>query len=401
VRDGVGDPLLSLLLSGALLLFLRYRTTGRRGWLVAACCAAALSSLLKGALGPLLLAVILSVWELVREEVLPPASAVPPGAVRGLAPGSGQETGVGGAVAAGAGATGKGGRWLGRAWDRLRAPLAVAGLGIVPYLAWSLDTVRRRESFLAYEHRDLYLRITRGLASSHVHGAFFYPGVLREAFGHWWWAILPAVLGWSEVRRRGGPRARAFLLLPIWVGAVFMVLSLSVSKLGWYAEPTYPAIAVLLAAGCGEIGRRLGRWPVVRIAFALLLAVLVGARARWAWETVTRDQALGQMHRFVLAYRQLPHPHLYIGDLRPGGRLFQEWNYFYLHQLADLAQPLPRSLPAGCNVVVAGAPDGPGVDFGQARALILPLAKELPEESDVQIVDLCDGQLVRRLPGWS
>ncbi len=65
-REGVGDPLLCLLLTVALLLYLRYRSTNRLAWLAGACAAAALGGLIKGAIGPGILLAVTAVWEILR-----------------------------------------------------------------------------------------------------------------------------------------------------------------------------------------------------------------------------------------------------------------------------------------------------------------------------------------------
>jgi 4-amino-4-deoxy-L-arabinose transferase-like glycosyltransferase len=372
VREGVGDPLLCLLIASTLLLYLRYRTTGRRRWLLAAAAAAALSGLVKDLVGPLLLLAVLAGWELARRPML--ASVAP------AAPAAGSPL-----------------------LSRLRAPFALVALALVPYLLWFLDSVRRDRSFLPYEYRNLVVRNTHGLAAVHVHGIGYYPAVLYSAFGIWWWAILPAALAWAELRRQGGPRERAFLLLPVWAVVVIAALMLSASSLSWYLDPSYPAIAVLIAAGCGELGRRLGRRRALRAAFALTLAGLVVARASVAREMLSRDVPKSQVHQFVLAFRRLPDAHLYVaGGLEPPGTLVREWNRFYLDQLAAIARPLPATLPAGsCSIVLTAAPGGLAGRPSFAGAPILSLATSQPDEAPLAILDLCGGELVRRLPLWS
>jgi 4-amino-4-deoxy-L-arabinose transferase-like glycosyltransferase len=356
-REGVGDPLLCLLLASTLLLHLRYRSTGRRRWLLAAAGAAALAGLVKDFVGPLFALAILGVWEVACAR----AERVP------MAP-------------------------------RLRAPLAVAGLGLLPYLAWFADTLRRDPRFAAYQVRNLVLRHTHGLASVHVHGPGYYPAVLGEAFGHWWPALLPAALAWFAVRQGGAARARAFLLLPVWAGVVIAILLLSASSLWWYLDPAYPPLAVLLAAGGAEVARRLGRWPAARLGFAAVVAGLLAARIVTAWQNVVLPYPPSPMQRFVLAFRRLPpDARLYIGPLEPPGTLVREWNHFYLDELAAAARPLPPILPpARCNVVAIAAPLARRPDLAGAR--ILPVATTSDGEAPVVILDLCGGSLARLLP---
>lgn len=370
-RDGVGDPLLCLLLTATLLLYLHHRTTGRRRWLLAAAACAALAGLVKDLVGPLFFLAIAAAWELLRTR----DTDAPPNA-RKRAPH---------ALAA-----------------HLRAPLAVAGLGLLPYLLWFADMARRSPVFLAHEHRNLVLRHTRGLAAVHVHGPSYYPAALGAAFGHWWPAVLAAPLAWWALRRAApasAARLRAFLLLPAWVAVPLAMLALSASSLDWYLEPIYPPLAILIAAGCGEVARRLAHHRVLRAAFALAVAALASARASLAWQDVARRPPRDLIQRVVLTLAHLPAARLYLDDRTPTGPALKEWDHFYLATVKPPPTPLPAALPTGgCNVVLTAAPASLAArpDLAGARPLTLPA--DPPTDPALTFLDLCGGELLRRLP---
>ncbi len=386
-RDGVGDPLLCLLLMGALLLYLRYRTTGAGRWLAAAGIAAALSSLIKGLLGPFLLLAITMCWEVLLRVVPGAAGTVEKPAALDLPETADAADTVETETALAPGSLAK----------RLRAPLMLALGGAVPYLLWLLDTARHRAGMSSVLYRDIVVRATHGIDPAHVQGAGFYLHALGDAFGHWWLAIVPAVATFFAARRRAGPRARAFLLLAVWPVVVVAVLSLSTSKLAWYLDPALPAIATLLAAGCGEIVRGLARWPVLRLAVVAAMAALVASRTVAAWQNLAGPSRVSQMQRFVVAFRQLPRAHLYTGDFHGSPAQYREWNYYYLDQLDGVAYPLPPALPPGvCSVVVLTGREL-AARPGLAAATVIPVDKHSPDETDLFIVDHCNGELARRL----
>lgn len=403
-REGVGEPLFCLLLTVALLLYLRYRSTGRHAWLGGACAAAALAALVKGVFSPAILGAVTAVWEILQQRL--PVTAGPPAEITGAR----VEAGPGGRVEAGPGGERRGDdppppaagvrerRWRKLA-ARLGAPAALTGVGMAAYFLWLLDSGRRGAAIAAFLHRDIFVRATEGLDWRHVHGAGFYPEVLGKAFGHWWPAVIPAAVWLWRCRRQDGPRARASLLVAVWPVVVVAILSASVSKLAWYLDSALPPLAILLAAGCGEIGRLLARRRVAPLGFALLLAVLVGLRARLAWQTLEQPMQLGQMHRFVLAFRQLPGARLYLelGN-RADGRL-QPWDAFYLAELDSVSRPLPpglRAVPA-CTLVIAGRPTEVDARLHAERWYAAPIESRSPEETPLSIIDLCGGRLGRDL----
>ncbi len=407
VRDGVGEALLCLSLLAALLLYLRYRSTGRRGWLGGACAAAVVGGLAKGAIGPLYLGLITLVWELVRTYLQPAARPSPPSPLAALA-------------------------------SRLAAPAALAAAGLAPYVLWLLDMRRRGLALAEYLYRDVVQRNTVGLDPRHVHGLAFYPLALGEAFGHWWPALVPAAFFlWRRWRRPAGsagvgepagglpggparpgspaalagaparvdrpapdgPRSRALLMVAIWPIVVLAILSCSASSLPWYLQPALAPLAILLAAGCREIATWLARWRLAPPAFAFILALLVGFRAAYAWQLAAQPAKLGPMHRFVLAFRRLPGAKLYLESPFPKNLRFREWNYDYLVQLEDMARPLPSSFSAvtGCTFVIAERPEEVAARLHATAWTAAPVETHSGNEAPLYIIDLCGGRVGRSL----
>jgi 4-amino-4-deoxy-L-arabinose transferase-like glycosyltransferase len=389
VREGVSDPLLTLLMTAALLLYLRYRSTGRPSWLAAAGAAAALSSLLKNALGPLLLLAVTVAWE-IAVWALPPVGPETGG--EPIAPTGGPGPGLRGA----------------RLVSALRHPAVLALAGLSPLCVWFADNLVRVPGFLASQQRETLTRVLQGLDPSHLRGPAYFLTVLGEAFGHWWVGVVPAALALARLWRRGGPRARAALLLPIWGGVVVGGLTLSVSKLSWYIDPALPAVSVLLAAGFGEVGRRLALSPALRLVFGLAVLGLAGARGAYAWRTLAaRPAGLNPMHRLVLAVRGHQGARFYLDDMSADVVRIREWNYFYMNLLDDVSRPLPAALePARCTFVVTthAARLLARRDFAGADLVVAD--RHSAAEADLSIVDLCGGALAHEAhqpqtwPGW-
>jgi Dolichyl-phosphate-mannose-protein mannosyltransferase len=393
VRCGAIDPLLTLALSAALLLYLRYRTTGRLIWLGAAGAAAAAAALLKSVVGPVELLAVTASFELAL-------------AVAGRRAGALAEPGPPGAPS----------------W---KAPLALAGGGAVVLLAWFADVTRRSPDFPARLWADTVVRGVRGVDPGHVQGIGFYGRLLADDFGLLLAAGLLAPLALAGPWRQGGARARAALLLPLWTLVILGLLSLSVSKLPWYPDAALPPLVLLLAGGlCAAIARlaqpplpaairplparmapALGRAPALLLALAVTW--LTGRHLLGAWRAVSAPPLRTEMHRFAGVYRQLPRARLYLDLLRPRRpEQLREWNYFYLFSLParQAGLPAPPDGPGSpdapnaasrCAVLVTMRPESLARRPDLAAAPTLHLAKFDARESDLAIVDLCGGAVLR------
>ena len=80
---------------------------------------------------------------------------------------------------------------------------------------------------------------------------WFYLNRLRRGFSVWGY-LAPLAYVWSvrTVWRQGDRRLRLVL---VWITAPFLVFSLAQTKLGWYINMIYPAVALLLALGLSAL----------------------------------------------------------------------------------------------------------------------------------------------------
>ena len=76
------------------------------------------------------------------------------------------------------------------------------------------------------------------------------------------------------------------------------MLFASAPSLPWYLFPALPAVAILYAAGCGELARLLERWRRAPLIVAVLLAALLGARVVTAWQQAQTPVLGATLQRF-------------------------------------------------------------------------------------------------------
>jgi 4-amino-4-deoxy-L-arabinose transferase-like glycosyltransferase len=348
VREGVGDIWSALFTGVALLAYVQGRIAGSRKLLAVAICAAVAGSLIKGPVVFLILFSVGLVWEL-------------------------------------------GARAL---YGRRPRLLLLSGLVLasaIPFALWVVDSAARDPVARTKLWTQFIGRHTQALDPTHLHGAAFYPAVLAEAFG-WWLLVLLLPPLWRWLRAR-----ELALLLPIWSIVPIATFTLSVSKLPWYADPSLPALAMLLgiaiSAGMAQI-----RVPAVRYGIAALIVAALGLRVVAAWRAIHVPPRQTDMHRVALAYRAADRPALYVDRLDAPGFGYREWNSYYLNLLPRAAAGIPPAIDRSrCTLIVTMKPE-PLVRRGDfAGAAIQRLRKYDPREADLYLLDLCGGRFVRAL----
>ena len=126
-------------------------------------------------------------------------------------------------------------------------------------LCWVVPFVERASPDLAARvfHREPLGACSAGYASN-VRPFYFYALDL-------WRAFLPAAVllpfaAFSAFRKRRRPGGEAGLFFLSFAAGPLLLLSLSLAKDSVYALPTYPALALLVAAWCEEKLAERGRW---------------------------------------------------------------------------------------------------------------------------------------------
>lgn len=137
-------------------------------------------------------------------------------------------------------------------------PLPIAAF-LVPVLCWVVPFVERASPDLlrAFFIENHWGRAAGGYASN-VRPFYFYALDL-------WRAFMPGVLllpfaAYSAFRKRRRPGGEAGLFFLSFAAGPLLLLSLSLAKDSVYALPTYPALALLVAAWCEEKLAERGRW---------------------------------------------------------------------------------------------------------------------------------------------
>ena len=359
-REGVGDAPLTLFTMAALLLYLRHRSTGRWSWLVLASLAVALGALLKGPVGPLFFLGTTLAWEALL-PTLPGARSAGTPALR----------------------------------RRLLLPLVGVSLGLCVYGAWIADTFRRVPDFGPMLFDQTVRRVVLGIAAAHVHGPAFYFGVLWRAFGAWWLALPFALAALWRLGRQGDPRSRGALLVGLWALVPFVLVTLSASKLPWYLDPALPAYAVVLAAGCAEVGRQVEQRRWLWVTGLVVLSGFLTVRGVRVWQALPGSPERSPMHRLALA-AHWPGVRVLSDGVRPDTAGLREWNYFYLYWMEDVLRPLPQAFrPGTCDFVLSLHPDRLRQQSSFAAAQWLATKRRSVDEPLLMVADLCPGSLAR------
>ncbi len=160
-----------------------------------------------------------------------------------------------------------------RIWTRRWLGLAIfAGLTLPWYLAIAISS--RGEFFRFAVQTQVVQRISTGLEQ---HGGFpGYYAVLSLPMFYPWSALVPAALVMAWTRRKANPAA-GFMLG--WIIGPMLVLECVSTKLIHYYLPAYPACALLVACFVVEVarlGQGMAAWPLGRVAIKLIGAIAIG-----------------------------------------------------------------------------------------------------------------------------
>jgi 4-amino-4-deoxy-L-arabinose transferase-like glycosyltransferase len=125
----------------------------------------------------------------------------------------------------------------------------VAGMVVLPWHLWQYGM--HGESFLReYVAFNLVERVFRVIEENQG-GPLFYLDVVRRGFSLWGY-VLPLAYLWGIWRAwRKGDRGAVLLLS--WVAIPLVLFSVAQTKLGWYVNMIYPALALLLAIGLADL----------------------------------------------------------------------------------------------------------------------------------------------------
>lgn len=235
---------------------------------------------------------------------------------------------------------------------------SVALVGLASAAAWlgSLWAVDAPRVLWKMLYRGVWLRATEGLNPVHLHPPGFYAERLLEDFGLW---LVPAVLavagvGWR--RTEDGRDRTSILWLLSWLGGTLLVFLPSVSRLGWYLYPAYPAIALLSAAGvAGFVHRFRGHLRVVVVG---LVAVVLAMRIVIGLERVRTDVGRSAVESLAIRMRQDHEVLLFVDPrLRLLERGFTAEDYFYLRSAERASWSMPERLESEpCAHLVTSRP---------------------------------------------
>ncbi|GMU65454.1 MAG: hypothetical protein AMXMBFR36_17280 [Acidobacteriota bacterium] len=284
-----------------------------------------------------------------------------------------------------------------RAGAVLAAGIAVLGFLIAAASLGGLDdAVGRMVGW------DLLRRNLARVHPSHAGPWWFYLDRLVLDFGPLLALLLPAAWSFRSGGAQAAPPLAAPRLAPVELlaaaAAIVVILSLSASKLRWYALQVLPLAALAIAAGFVVLAR--GRSRLVKFALAAALTVVVAERASFALRRTATPPRRTHLDRALEETRRIPGARLVsaagLDPFAAVGRGAYAWdeassNSFYL-RLAREALAATEAPAAGCTVTLvarSAATAEPG-----APRLELP-----PDEGPFALVDGCDGRIVAALGG--
>jgi 4-amino-4-deoxy-L-arabinose transferase-like glycosyltransferase len=247
---------------------------------------------------------------------------------------------------------------------------------------------------------DLLQRNLSRVHPSHAGPWWFYLERLALDFGPLLVLALPAAWTIRSARATPAPardpRAFAAAGLLAAAAAMTLVLSLSASKLRWYALQALPTTALALAAGLTVLAR--GRGRLARAALAAAALVAVATRVEFALRRTSTPPRRTELHRAIEVVRRAPGTRLEAApDLDPfaaaGLAAYAPdeaaSNSFYL-RLAREPTLAPDAGTAPCAVTLTAGPTALAPSAPPRRALP-------PEEGPFVLLDGCGGQVVAAL----
>jgi 4-amino-4-deoxy-L-arabinose transferase-like glycosyltransferase len=369
-REGVGEPLLTLLLTLAFVSFFLYRRTGRRRWFLAALLPVMASSLIKGVFGPVSIGVILLLWEVSRRWWTRRQAPVRHGQRENSSSPNPSAS-----------------------WPHLMtAPLVLIVVGSLPYVLWLLDLEARGVSVRKYLHFEVAQRLSTGIVETHVHGPGFYPHHLWIGFGWWWVALVPAILGIWRWQARSSARRDAFVLVALAGIAGVAGLYLSASTLPWYLYPAFPALSILLAAGCAILFEWLAPSPLSPVAVVVVVTVAALWRLGFAWEITKQIPPPTVIEQFVAQAHLAPGAPIVIDP--PALAKLSDSSYFYLGALPGVRNGMVLAGDSDrCTYVITDRP----ADVSAGRQIVVP-PLAFKELELLSLVVLCDRRSPVRSP---
>lgn len=374
-RHAVADNLVCLFVMTTLFMYYRYLTTGRPSWMIVALASAAMSSLFKGLFAPVILLAILILWEFIwassaieekhSQEDLVRHNSIDQLSFRNWALMSFGQT-------------------------NLWRPLVVFTASMVPYMVWLFDNLARNPDFLEKVYKQNIVRATHGLDPSHLNGPLFYPAILFECFGYWLFALLLLLpiwgsSSWSE------SKVEFLKSITAWAIVGIGLITLSASKLSWYAFPAFPAIAILIALGVERAFALLGRHVAFALPLTILIIVALGFRLASVQSLLTLPVEKSVLHGASIALSSIDGSRLYEdAGVRNGLR---PWQVYYLSLMPAVTNTSEAESYTGCNFLLTEKTDiaskYSSVDASRTKLV----ARSDQMNSDLVLIDRCDGKL--------